>query len=366
MPKEEAVIQFYTVERCGYYKYNKTIPEFGSLEQTLSSLSHWIGGDDIVLRSSRTFEPEQGSNLRPTYCYDLEYGERHGDYLLTTWNEVPSTADNQIAGARGDAPIGEGDVELTQFNEEFIPGYATYFWFLSELNLFATIQFQNRIANGHPELQTYLEEYLARHNYHHVDVEGNPDGVDLDVNGYKESPDGEVREDLYPRFRSRPVRTAGHEQLIRANRERIYKIIRKSVLGTYQAEDIGLSPQELFFRFVGIDENVRAETVPDEMKARYEVNHTPSEEELESIIENWTQEESTTWNDVGFKLSNDSRTYWLSHAYSKIERELEVTRENEEVVNASSLRRALSSSRGELLANVPDEAMEAASSGGDN
>jgi hypothetical protein len=81
---EEAAIQFYKVTRCGYYEYWSPDAEFGNLRGTLSTLDDWANKDDMVLRHTGIYEPDEGSNIDPVYCYDVRHSEESGNYLLLT------------------------------------------------------------------------------------------------------------------------------------------------------------------------------------------------------------------------------------------------------------------------------------------
>ena len=148
---EEAAIQFYKVTRCGYYGDYSSKREFGDLQGTLSTLREWTKRDKMQLRRTKIFEPEEGSNIRPTYCYDIQYDGGSGNHLLTTWNQTP-TSEGQYASVEAEARVGEADVTLTGVPDGTIPGYATYFWFVPENAILATVQFQHRVANGKPGL----------------------------------------------------------------------------------------------------------------------------------------------------------------------------------------------------------------------
>jgi hypothetical protein len=92
----------------------------------------------------------------------------------------------------------------------------------------------------------------------------------------------------------------------------------------------------------------------DPIRSRYEINFQPNEQQLEAMIEGWQQNgEESGWNDVGFKISGDSKIHWLSHSVSRYEEELEVERDNDEVVDSESLLHRLDDMEEELLGRLP-------------
>jgi hypothetical protein len=347
---ETATIQFYEVEECGYFKRGEDEADFGSLSDTLYQLEDWASQEELRLVDTQTYTPGDSGNLYPAYCFNIIHSQGRNDYLLTTWNRVPST-DEQIASARENSQVGEVDVELTDLPENSIPGYATYFWFIPEDDRFATIQF-DRPKNGHPQLKRYLTEFLAKFTSYVVEEETQ--GDELEIEGYREHPEDEP-EHYYPRFTSVPSRTEGQIDLIRERRPHIRKIIRKNRLGDDLVGDVPLTWKQTILRELGL--NDPANTEEDEgLKTKYEVSYEPNEGELDDIIENWEEnhDEGSRWHDVGFRFKGQSsKTYWLSNSLIKQERDLDVDRINEEVVGANSLLQEILDQRQSLLAPIP-------------
>jgi hypothetical protein len=87
----------------------------------------------------------------------------------------------------------------------------------------------------------------------------------------------------------------------------------------------------------------------EEIKVKYEVEHNPTAAELRAMISAWEHEHETGWDDIGFQFQGESEVHWLSHSFTKYEAELEVVRQNSEVVSAQSLLTELSSRRRTLL-----------------
>lgn len=362
MPSE-ALIQFYTINNCGYYQWGTKNPLFGSLDQALISIKKWTSGKDVTIPDTITFEPEDGSNLNKTYCYDIQKHAQSGDYVLTTWNEVETTEDGQISSLHRNSQVGDATVQRTEVGEEYIPGRPKYFWFLPNHQVMATVQFENRISNGHPELNKYIEEYMARHNSATRSEGPLRRGISFNIDGYMEPRPVELegagdkrRGDVYPRYESRPMRTPGQIEFIRENQNEIYKIIRKSNLGVDNIGDSNLTTRETFLSIFGFEPRRQTLDPDRKLKARMEVKHTPSEGELNEMINNFQEEGSSTWDNIGFKLSNDNRIYWIDDTLVKRTIQLDVVRENEDtVVNAGSLLRVLQTSRDNLLGSLPGD-----------
>jgi len=67
------------------------------------------------------------------------------------------------------------------------------------------------------------------------------------------------------------------------------------------------------------------------------------------IIKEWSENDDRQWDDFGFKLKGDPKTHWLSHAIARNNFDLEVKRENDEVVDTDSLLQALYRARSKIM-----------------
>jgi hypothetical protein len=339
---EEAKVNFYAINRCGYYKYGNQEQEFSDVADMLSELQAWVAGKE--LGETCTFDVEEGDYSR-TFCYDVAK-HSNGDYLLITWNESPST-EGHIASVSPHAPVGGADVEMTELPAGYIPGFATYFWFIPEHNVLATVRFQH-VQNGHRNLNIYIKEFLAKFT-RYVVSEYNDESDECEIAGYRRS-SKEIITKLFPQFRSSRYRKPGQIEFIQENCHNIRKIVQKNLLSPYvKAPDLSFI-HRLFRRFHGLD---KLDGTQEEVRFKYEIEYSPTPDELGHIIETWTEnennEESTKWDDIGFQFINDSETYWLSHSSVRDEIEIDVKRDNEEVVNAASLLNALHGRRRHLL-----------------
>lgn len=333
---EQTKLLFYSVDKCGYYRFGNEEREFGGLEDLLDDLSAWVH-DGKSLGETCTYEVEEGDVLR-TFCFDM-VTNRQGDYLLTTWNETPSLQ-GQVASVSSGRPVGAANVHLTGIPRNAIPGYATYFWFIPQHNLFATIRFQHAL-NGHRNLNHYLKEYLAKWSSHVV--VSNDQDADHSILGYRHDQNSEVL-NLRPAYMSSVLRHPGSTKLIVKNRAAIRRVIRKNLLLPHVIGDRNLVRTLLIG--LGIQDPPPTQ---EEVKVKYEFEHTPTAAELETIIAAWENEHETRWDDVGFQFQGDSTIHWLSHTFTKHETELDVVRENAEIVNAASLLKELSKHRHSLL-----------------
>jgi len=340
--KEEADITFYNIEKCGYYKYGKDSPEFGSVTDVFNELKGWAFADGMTLGETCTYEITESEDILRTFCFGIVKHAPTGDFLLTTWNETPSTEGN-VASVEASKPVGQAEVSLTELPAGSIPGYATYFWVIPSHNVLATIRFQHRL-NGHKNLVKYMNEFVAKWTKYVV-VTDDPE-VDHKIIGYSKG-QGEEVQPLHPLFRSSLKKKPGQLDFLRAQRVNIRKVIRKNKLSHKVQVDIALWQSLL--------QKLGLHTVTDnsqDVKVKYEIPFSPSSEELEGMISGWDSNHNSKWDDVGFELTGQQEVYWLSHSISKESVELDVRRDNAEVVNGDSIVTSLVQLRSALLANL--------------
>jgi hypothetical protein len=337
--KEEADITFYNIDKCGYFKYGKDLPEFGNVADTFKELKEWTSNDGMTLGETCTYEITESEDILRTFCFALVKNASTGDYLLTTWNETPSTEGN-VASVEASKPVGEAEVSLTELPAGSIPGYATYFWIIPSHNILATIRFNHRL-NGHKNLNKYLNEFIAKWTKHVVVVEDEE--VDHNIVGYSNSIGDEVLS-LHPIFKSSLHKKPGQSDYLKNNISNIIKMIRKNKLVPNVQIDTTL--WQSILQTFGL---ACSTEITHDVKIKYEIPYSPSIQELDDIISEWDSSHNSKWDDVGFKLTGETETYWLSHSISKETVELDVNRENAEVVNGESLLSCLSNIRSSLI-----------------
>lgn len=345
---EEARILFYSVKKCGYYKRGQKTSAFGNLSEAVTALSQWVQGKP--LGETCTYQVKDDDAHDRTYCFKL-VRLKTGSSLLVLWNESPS-AEGNVATVDAAATVGSAAISLTEIPPNSIPGYATYFWIIPDRQLIATVSFHHRISGYHP-LYKYMRGFLRSFFAPHV-VFGEPEdgsGDDQLVVGYRETDQSPVMS-LTPSFHMSLVEHPGQIQLIKSRRTEIKKIVRKDDLLPNHNEDSSLIKKLLIS--LGIQ---NPHTAPTEYRIKYELGFSPDEDELNEIIESWkTSSESESgeadWNDVGFVFSGESAPHWLSHSVERQVIELEVERDNEELVNPGSLLKALEVKRKFLLRNI--------------
>jgi len=207
-------ITFYKIEQCGFYKYRAKTPVFGSQSKLLMDLANWSNGAELA--HTKTFTPKEGNAL-PIYLADIK--EHKGTWLVTLWNETHE-ADEKVPSLMANASVGANNVILNDVKPGSIPGFATYFWFIPDLNVLATVRFA-RTYTGPNAMQMYMRSFLRYFSSYTVrdDNEVNDDGS-LKIIGYRDGKNGDVLR-LFPRFKASLYAKAGEYDVILNNAERI-------------------------------------------------------------------------------------------------------------------------------------------------
>ncbi len=328
---EKVKIQFYRIAKCGYYRYGRNTPEFGSISAFLDELSSWVRSNNKSLSQTCTYELEDGEDEYRTFCFDLVKNIQTDDFVLILWNETP-TNEGRVVAVDGTQAVGNAEVHFTDLPEGSIPGYATYFWFIPEYNVFASIRFDHSLVIGKKSLDRYLKEFIAKFTSFVV-TEEKDDGIE--IVGYSNN-DEEVY-NLNPHFTSFLYKMPGRIEYIKNNVDSIKKIIRKNELNPQVVLHRNLWQKMLEALRIVPSNNI----LTTQVKIKYEIPFTPNREEIEEMVAEWKANHESKWDDIGFKFEGDAKIIWLSHSIAKDEFEINVTRDNDEIVEAESLLNAL-------------------------
>lgn len=337
---EEAKINFYQVYRCGYYRRGATHSEFSDLFSTLTELRQWAFDGVKPLIETCTYQIDNGDSLLHTYCFDMDVSESN-DTVLVTWNET-ETLDGAMASVKGSDPAGNAQVNTTNIPRGHIPGYPTYFWFIPDQNVLATLRFGQRL-NGHSGLKLLLSEFLAKCSHHVVYGQSGSDDH-VEILGYRKNNQSDPVS-VTPYFWSSPKKIPGAIDYLRANVSKIRKTIRKSVLQSNVLDDRGR--WERLLNDLGV---VHTPELQSSLKVKAEFPFSPTLEQLNEIISNWEEDDSESkWSDVGFELRGESDIKWLSHSLVRSTVNFDVVRDEHGVISAGSLLEAITEKRDQLL-----------------
>ncbi|WP_444984879.1 hypothetical protein [Halomonas mongoliensis] len=337
MPVEKARITFFNIDQFGLYKHGDTTPVVGDVADALDDLMSWSGGKDLA--QTVTYQVSSSSQLMPSYLFDIR--KKGGTYLITIWNEVPSTQ-GSVASVDPNSSVGSVSVTMNPLKRGTIPGFATYFWFVPSLSVFASVQFQHSLV-GRKELQKYVEGYLDPISKY-VTFSSKKGG--FKVVKYVDG-SGVEHDKLHSKFKSSVVRKPGDIQHVLSNHAKIERVIRRTTLEMKNQQQ-----KDVMDKLVGLVKRAKKinYTLPvNPVSISYEMPLHLNYSDLNAIIDDWNKTNNHSraeWDDYGFQLQGEmNKTYWLSSSLARDKFDLDVTRVNAEVVDGGSLLDALSNKK---------------------
>ncbi|WP_288426782.1 hypothetical protein [uncultured Pantoea sp.] len=329
MVSEQAIFTFYKVHKAGFYRPGESEPSFGSLREVLADLNGWAA--QKTLKETKTFEADE--ERFPAYLVDAK--SMGDDWIMLLWNEVPSNGQRMPSLSENARYGADPEVVMSPIPEGNIPGFATYFWFIADRNLMATVRLHNKVtAQG--TLQKYIRSFLKQSSQHAKSevVELEDGSHELQVTGYMLDIHDDQEEKKYyqPRFNTGMLKNPGKHEEIRQKANFITKIERVLELNLSTAPDLALW-QKLLDKL-----NARNVQAPnDTTKVKYIVSPDVGLQEVNDMITQWEQDPSEV-NDYGFVFKGEpEKIYWLSNSLSRTKFELRIERENDEIVNLQSL-----------------------------
>lgn len=322
---EKVKLKFYEIDRCGYYKYSDENPHLTNIADVLDNLKEWISNKTLQQTQTTSFLSK--SERLPVYCVNVTKSTNKNTYLLVTWNKSESV-DGNISSIHKDQDISSLSSSVsTSLPEGHIPGYATYFWIIPEDNILATIRFNHR-SNGHSNMNIYLKGFLSRFSKYVKKTEDPNEKGHFEILGYSKGEE-EADSTLNPYFNSKLKKLDGNIDVIKSKREKITKVIRKTLISHVPKTKTSL--WDRIFDNIGYN-TLKDKNEPLEMK--YEISTTLEKKELNDIIDSWSNNtHEDNWDDIGFKIKGENLPLWLKSEIPSEEIGIDVKRTDDEFID---------------------------------
>lgn len=339
----KATVTLYRVRSCGLFKYPQSRKaEFGDMAAILSDLAEWADGQ--YLEDTKVFDPDENSDMFPVYLADI--AQMDGDWLIALWNQMPES-EGGVAAISARSPVGQPSVKVAPSVKGTLPGIATYFWFLPDAGLLATVKIQ-RPFTGQSALQAYIENYIryfSSYVVHDVSTENTDDVSPL---GYRQRPQDEPME-LHAKFRTRLCRLPSEVDELVANAANITKICRRDYI------DLSTSVEKKRWESVAEFIGIASPSVPTRKRARleYVADISMDAQQVKEIVEDWNKSggpEGAT--DIGFHRVGQSGFTWLSGSVARDEIDVDLQNKVPEFFDAAVLLRSLRKHRTRLVTMV--------------
>ena len=345
----EAKLKFFDINKCGFYRRAGVVPEFGGISDILDNLVTWASdGREFV--NTTTYQRDPDNDLLDTYFYSSSNSSAHSDRVVVLWNESP----NDNGTLYGINPMDRPGASTSMLSTDFggvpaIPGAPSYFWFIPERKVFASIRFDHSIS-GKSNLDHYLNGFLSNKSPQRVVNEAD------DVIGF--TADGRPHDDaptIYPKFLARAKKQEELESELLANLHKIRKIIKRETL-SYQTLD-----DRPFFERVFSELLDNTPSFIDLRTITHELQYQPSEAELRAIIHNYHNKDSdSSIRNTGF-VYNDGKVVMLNGMNIQQSIELNVDRYENHIVAPADLLTAITANRAQYLSILGSNADETSS-----
>lgn len=333
----EAKLRFFEIQRCGFYRRAASAPEFSGISDAVGKLSNWAtDGREFI--NTTTYEPDPDNDLLNTYFYSSCQNSQNNDSVLVLWNESPNDNGRLYGINPLDRPGTTTEMLATDFGDiPAIPGAPSYFWFIPERQVFASIRFDHSIS-GKANLDHYLNGFLANKSpYRVVDTDGQVIGF---------SPNGQHNEGnptYYSKFVSKATKQEELEAELLANMHKIRKLIKRENL-SYQLPDDRPLIERVFSELLDNTPNFT-----DTRIITHELQFQPTEIQLRGIINNYNERGTdSSLRNAGF-MYNDGKVVMLNGINISMSAELNVNRFDNQIVSPSDLLNVITSNRARFL-----------------
>ena len=327
---EQVSITFYRISRCGLYKGHDKTPTLSNIEHTLRDLGKWSKG--LTLEQTKTYTPADGGSL-PVYLADI--GSASDTWLVTLWNETHGVNEN-VPSLMANAGVGQASVILNKAKKGSIPGFATYFWFIPALDVFATLRFA-RPFTGQTALQSYLGAYLSYFSSFTVRSDKPNDAGEFEVVGYRDGSKGDVLQ-LHPRFKAKIFTKPGDHEHIIQNADKVRRVLKKDVLSL--KDKVELSDWQHLLQFAGVTPRKTRGIQSANLELSIDVEL--DEKGVTEIIDDWKQSGGAeAGSDFGFLLRGETKEYWLARSLARDKFVLDLKGQDLELIDRKVLLREL-------------------------
>jgi len=318
-------------------------PAFGGIEDTFVQLEKWGSGTDLSL--TKILDPAPDDEDLPVYLLGIT--KIGGDYVFACWNEVPS-AEGAVTSISKNSKVGAPAVHKNPFDPNTIPGYPTYFWVLPDLKVIASVKSVGG-ASGMEAMQDYVKKFLLLKSQYVID--GLNEEGQYTVIGHTDRGDN-IPQKVNPRFHAATFKKKGRHAFLLENHARITKVVRVGRVAVDKALDQTML--QSFIQFLGGDSN-KTKHITGTRKVRLELQYTPSEAELKSMIEaDSADDESGRWEDLGFEIPGEGAPVWLGRSRASDTFNVNLSDDGSGVFSVKELAEALAKQRAEMLKLMED------------
>lgn len=304
----EGVVTFFEYSKCGFYKVNSDFHEPLEMDVMLRSLIDWYDSRVSFVDTLPWNDSDPGySRRKKVYLKNVDRDPVTGDYLVTLWRAVGNGD-----GVYG-IPANSHNEETTlydaddNYKQQLIWGEPSYYWFIPELNIFASIRFRSSIADS-DMLNRYLRDFVELQSdvkpKRKVIKEGSKGAyTSVSFSSYIES--GNLWFRLYSKQYSKL--TSGAD-LGRIAKEITHFVKRESISARIKQNDS-------WTRYFSGLPFISNEVSRDNRNVEINIEARPTEKELRVIFDQYTDDynyKKGQWSNLGFRKDGVGGICWLN------------------------------------------------------
>ncbi|THK42194.1 hypothetical protein E8Q33_05290 [Methylophaga sp. SB9B] len=320
---DRGLINFFELQECGFYriKDKKSFHIEGSLSETISLIENWLKGT-VSFAETIPWDTLTTPNRAQIYCKAIHTDSDTQDSVFVLWKRFSSDNEN-LNGIDPNAKFGmeEGDsVKVgTKINgKELILGQPMYYWFIPELNIIASINFQHATASTEDaclyikrcmDLRIDHPRKVISEGDHYYELLGKT--IPRKTVTYRSS-DGSYS--LRFKFRAHTKELSAQKVNLKKLSEEISHLVVRETISTKVEEN----KHSLFKLYDRITSKQKSKNFTKQVEIIEEVSLT--QQELAQIIEVYSAEilqSKSDWKDIGFKSDVNSPTKWFRKFVTK-------------------------------------------------
>ncbi|MGL5221094.1 MAG: hypothetical protein ACRC8G_16870 [Plesiomonas shigelloides] len=321
----KGTLQYYSIDKFGFYKRGSEERTLDSDEAILNSFMAWLKQRPNLVNTG-TREADKRKGQSNVYCYGVDGYE--GDYVFVLWNEL-TNADNEILLLPKNSKFGDAKVKSGVNSETVIAGLPSYYWISLKDGFVATIHFDHAMTSI-GALKNYITYYVQ--NYSSFAVTHQED--ENKVIGYR-YPLSDTESNNYFKLELKRKIDDSTIQELTQKYNLITKIVRRTKI---VAEDVVLRG---FFHNLASESIKRGLPKKQSACVEVEIEFTPSSEsDFTDIVKAYENEitDPDQHNNLGFILKGESgRTRFLDGQVMKTEHEFEMVRKGKNPFAANEL-----------------------------
>lgn len=342
---QSGYINFFSVNKCGIYRHLGPEAKGLDLIDTFNRIKQWT--DSRNFEATNPWDPKVHRNKTACYCHKVYKSPNSDDFLLVLWkSDADSSAPLYGIEVNPDGSTGETISEAkAKKGKKMVWGRPCYYWIIPELQLVASIKFDNSRTDsamfqdwvkGCVDLRLTLPEYkktTTEKGYTRIEFDSGED---------------EYKYHFSFDLSLKSVSTASAE--LQDLARKVTHIVRRETVSIKDV-DKRRGFAKWFRRF-----EVPYISAKDEASRQIEIKiqAKPTAAELKEIIEKYAEDhEAGKWENVGFTVENSSRIVWASKY--RLSDKISAEDENKPVFDAAQLYDIITRNRDRYLDPVRKE-----------